>query len=401
MYNRKNSSTMSNSHRPMSIDAMLDMERQEVLALLENKQSQSSNSNNSPERMRSVSPYSGPSQSPGRSMLDIAEEEPSGSNSEPKRASPPTQHAPIRSMLDVDGPSAPATQRPAYRSMLDVGGVSTDRSSSQNRSSPNSPVMGQAMMYKGPSASMPRLHPRSSSDASGRPAEFGPRRSGGGSDRTSEYQFSGYLPSSSSGMLPGKRSSQTSQGKRPSGGSLADALRSADFSGLQLPSDRGRNSSVGNRFGKNQSKSPHNRWNERSKSPANFGAAVGKNKAMLGDGQVVDINSAYRRLSDANLAYSQGSLSQLPMRKRSDETGTGRLVKDYLGPDGEHLESSEDEEPWSSDDEDRGRKKAPRALNPDAKENESESNSRSRSGDHSRQVKSLLAAADEDRKFLS
>ena len=74
--------------------------------------------------------------------------------------------------------------------------------------------------------------------------------------------------------------------------------------------------------------------------------------------------------------------------------------KDYLGPDGEHLESSEDEEPWSSDDEDRGRKKAPRALNPDAKGDESESKSRSRSGDNSRQVKSLLAAADEDRKFF-
>lgn len=400
MYNRKKSSGMSqNSHRPMSIDAMLDMERQEVLALLENKAPPNPTpADDSPEGMRSASPYN-TSRSPVRSMLDIAEEDPdSGSSSNQKRGSPPSQ-APVRSMLDIDGPSGSGSQRPAFRSMLDVGGPLDGRSTSQNRSSPSSPTMGQAMMYKGPSASMPRLHPRSSSDASNKPAaDFGPRHSGG-KDHTSEYQFSGYIPSSSSGMLPGKRTSQSSQGKRPSGGSLADALRSADFSGLQLPSDRGRNSSVGNRYGKNQSKSPHNRWNERSKSPATFGSLLGaKNRALLDDGKYVDMSSAYRRLSDANLAYSQGSLASLPMRKRSDENGAGRLVKDYLGPDGEHLESSEDEDPSSSDDEDRGRKKAPRSLNPDAQAEGSGNGSRSRSGDNGRQARSLLAVADEDRK---
>jgi hypothetical protein len=76
-------------------------------------------------------------------------------------------------------------------------------------------------------------------------------------------------------------------------------------------------------------------------------------------------------------------------------------VKDYLAPDGEHLDSSDDEEQPSSDDEDRGRKTAPRSLNPDAHEEGEKSESRSRSGQGERQTLSLLAAADEERKYLS
>ena len=111
---------------------------------------------------------------------------------------------------------------------------------------------------------------------------------------------------------------------------------------------------------------------------------------MLDDGQVFNLNNAYRRLTDANLASSGGPLSTLPLRAQ-DDGQSGRLVKDYLGPDGEHLESSEDDDTFSSDDEDRGRKKAPRTLNPDAKGETSEGSS----GD-GRKSQSLLAAADEE-----
>jgi hypothetical protein len=110
---------------------------------------------------------------------------------------------------------------------------------------------------------------------------------------------------------------------------------------------------------------------------------------MLDDGTIVDLSSAYRRLSDANLAYSTGSLSTLPMRKR-ENSESGRMVKDYLGPDGEVLGSSEDDEPYSSDDEDRGRKKAPRSLNPDVVGQSSDDKER-------RKSLSLLAAAEEER----
>lgn len=381
----------------MSIDAMLDMEREEVLALLENKPS--SSSSNGAGSMRSASPYAHAPRSPVRSMLDVvADDDDTGSAN--RRTSPAPQ-PPVRSMLDIDGPAQPPSK--PVRSMLDVGGPATARPSSQtrlpyNRSTPSSPTMAQASLYKSSSNPPSRLHPRSSSDAAFQPADFGPRRSAGPpviNDRTSEYQFSGILPSSASGNLPGNK---RSSGKRPSGGSsLADALRGYDFSGLQLPSSKNRNSST-SRPGYHQSKSPHNRWNDRSKSPA---VPRDPNQVRLGDGRIVDMSSAYRRLSDANLAYSSGSLSQLPMRKRSDDAGAGRLVKDYLGPDGEHLDSSDDDEPLSSDDEDRGRKKAPRSLNPDAKGETEDDGSRSRSGGGKRAALSLLAAADEDRSNVA
>lgn len=375
----------------MSIDAMLDMERQEVLALLENKSNQSSST--TAEQNRSASPYAA-SRSPVRSMLDIDEE--SGADDSAGRRSPAPSQAPVRSMLDINGP-APPPSAPG-RSMLDIGGPSSGRSSSSQgrRSQPVSPVMSKASLYKGPSGSMSKLHPRSSSDAGSKPVEFGPRRSGAGlNDRTSEYQFSGFLPQSNSAFSLGRT---TARPKRPSGGStssnsnaLAEALRSQDFSGLQLPGDRGRKSSFGSRLNNNTSKSPHNRWSSRSRSPATFASLLGPNRAMLDDGKVVDISSAYRRLSDANLAISSGSLSQLPVRKKSDDAGDGRLVKDYLGPNGEQLESSDEDDVSSSDDEDRGRDKAPRSLSPDAKtENKTTGQSRS--------TLSLLAAADEERK---
>jgi nucleotide-binding universal stress UspA family protein len=97
---------------------------------------------------------------------------------------------------------------------------------------------------------------------------------------------------------------------------------------------------------------------------------------------------------------SGGSLSQLPPRKTSGEH-SGRLVKSYLGPDGEQLESSEDEdEQYSTDEEgERGRKQAPRSLHGDGSDNAGKSESRSRS--NKRETKSLLAAAEEERKSIS
>ena len=115
---------------------------------------------------------------------------------------------------------------------------------------------------------------------------------------------------------------------------------------------------------------------------------------MLNDPEIVDYNNAYRRLSDAALARSGGSLSELGKKKSSNYmAGTGRLAKDYLGPDGELLveESSEDDVSSSEDEGQRGRKsarsvehlKAPSSASPESQ----------------RQVKSLLAAAEEERKW--
>jgi hypothetical protein len=117
---------------------------------------------------------------------------------------------------------------------------------------------------------------------------------------------------------------------------------------------------------------------------------------MLGDNQTVDYNNAYRHLSDAALARSGGSLSELGLRKRSDDSpGTGRLAKDYLGPDGELLaeDSSDDNGGSSSEEDDRGRKAA-RNFDKHKPTNGSES------PESPRKVRSLLAAAEEERRWL-
>lgn len=154
---------------------------------------------------------------------------------------------------------------------------------------------------------------------------------------------------------------------------MAEVMRSSDVGSLVLTGDRGRHYSIAGPTSRlnNKSKSPHNRLGPRSNSPHNS-LLTGRHlspagRAMLGDTQTVDFQNAYRRLSDANLAFSGGSLSELSRRKISDDNaGSGRLEKDYLSPDGDLLpdDSSDDHGGTSSDDEgDRGRKAARRFEN--------------------------------------
>ncbi|CAI6098035.1 hypothetical protein V2G26_008927 [Clonostachys chloroleuca] len=362
--------------RPMSIDAMLDMERQEVLALLENKPKEAP----PPEQeRRTASPYA-TGRSPVRSMLDIEEEGPG------EIKTSPTTQPPVRSMLDLDTPLPSIVKK------------TSAESSKLPISTPSSPT-GSAFKIRSASQSS---HHRSMSDAGYKPADFGPRATNR-ADITADYQFSGIYNNLGGNQLPlrasqKKKKSSSSSSKKAIPSSLGEALKGADLSGLQFPNERGRNNSLGglpSRLG-NQSKSPHNRLGSRSRSPATFGPQLVPGKAYLADGGVVDINSAYRRLSDVHLLNSSGTLAQLPMRKRNDEVGEGRLVKDYLGPDGEHLGSSDEEDAYSTDDEDRGRKKTPRTLNPDAK---GEGDGDGAKGE--RPTLSLLAAAEEERKDIA
>ncbi|KAK5995157.1 hypothetical protein PT974_03553 [Cladobotryum mycophilum] len=351
--------SQSNKFRPMSIDAMLDMERQEVLALLESK-NQATHS--SQERIRSASPYA-PPRSPGRSLVDIAEDGRGSPSPNRSGRPPPTTQAPIRSMLDIDSPASPP---PApIRSMLDIDGSSSSAPRPGRRSTPSSPTWVLSLL-------------------SGKPQQWHPIPV---LDPTLAFPELNLPPRSK--WFSSSKSNQSANDAQ-----LRDALKNADLSGLQLPQDRGRNPLVSNRLNNNnhQSKSPQNRrWGSRSRSPATF------SPLMLDGGKVVDMSNAYRRLSDANLAFSSGSLAQLPLRKRTEEVGEGRLIKDYLGPDGEHLDSSEDDEPFSSDDEDRGRKTDPRSLDSEAIENGQKSGSEK----GERKTLSLLAAAEEERSQIA
>ncbi|KAH6700798.1 hypothetical protein VD0002_g8928 [Verticillium dahliae] len=375
-------------NQPMSMEAMLDEERKEVLALLEGR--------SSPEAIRSTSPYTTP-RSPVRSMLDVVDDAASTSSKSPPRV------APIRSMLDVDSPP----MHPVRRSMLDIDVPAAGRAPS----GPNSPVESRSSFQ---SNRAPAHHLRSMSDTSSKPS-FGPRASiGGRLDPTAGYQFSDINTNNIGQALP-KRNTQaakfgaSSSGNVGSTNAMAEALRGSDLSSIILPTDRtGRHGSISGPSGRRsssknntKSKSPHGRMGFRSPSPnvsGHFQQIPGT--AVLDDGRVVDISNAYRKLSDANLAFSAGSLSGLAHRKSnaSDNAKNGRLAKDYLSPDGEDLEDSSDEEPNndSSDDEGaRGRK-----LLPESRDAKAKTTPAAAAGPQ-RQTRSLLAAAEEERIEVS
>jgi hypothetical protein len=234
------------------------------------------------------------------------------------------------------------------------------------------------------------------SDTANRPVDFGPRLGSARIDPTSEYQFSGIITNNAGLALP-KRVTQG--GKRAN--AMAEIMRGNDVGGLVLPGDRGRHHAANGpsmRPG-SKSKSPHGRPGIRTQSPR--APLLGRTlspagRAVLNDPDILDYNNAYRRLSDAALARSGGSLSELGRRKSANYmAGTGRLAKDYLGPDGELLveDSSEDHESSSEDEAQRGRKSARSVDNLKAPESSGSAESQKQA------AKSLLAAAEEEREW--
>lgn len=322
----------------MSMEAMLDEERREVLALLEGSNVQES-------RSRAGTPV--------RSMLDIA----------------PSPAKPVRSMLDI--PAAISSRTPL--------------------SSPNSPIEPKSLNGQ---------HPRSMSDAGLKPVDFGPRASAR-SNPMSSYQFGDIItnPNHTGTALP----KRVTQGGKRQSSSMAEVMRGNDVSSLVLPGERGRHTSLPGPSipaprpsNKSKSKSPHGRTGMRSKSPHELLAErqlSPAGRALLDEALDYKMHTAYRHLSDAALVRSGGSLADVTLRKKSDDApGSGRLVKDYLSPDGEPLveDSSEDNGSLSEDESDRGRKAARNST-----ENVGKSGSEPAQGN--RQVKSLLAAAEEER----
>ncbi len=402
----------------------MDEERREVLALLEGRPEQNRRSSSIASAGRSASPFSrnprSPMRSPMQSILDYDDLEAPPSSREPVPdipGSPPhsPQRAaaqPIRSMLDVAGGPPPAP----VRSMLDIDGPSTSQGlavlSAQSSPTESSHRLTPTTSHSKASGSAGAPHPRSVSDAAFKPVEFGPRSAqarGDRSDLTAAYQFSDIITSREKPVLA-KRSALTNAlnanaGKRGTS-SMAEVIRGIDVSNLKLPRQtlggRGRNSVSGVHSSAVKSRSPHNRLGIRSNSPqvgVNTRNLSPANVALLGEPQGIDMNNAYRRLSDAAFMRSGGSLSELPMRNRSDDKGanSGRLTKDYLGPDGEELpeDSSDDNHSSSSDEEnERGRKTARTFAT-----GSSPKTSVSPIDVRKDKTYSLLAAAEEEREF--
>lgn len=343
---------------------------------------------------RSPSPYATSPRSPVRSMLDIGSDAPppisSTNPSSPTLAKQtPPRIAPVRSMLDIDSPPAQPV-----RSMLDVGeprGLPVK----QVLSNPSSPVEPNFRSQRTSG------HPRSLSDAASKPVSFGPRSSAAKIDPTLDYQFAGIITNHAGAALP-KR--VTLGGKKTANPSMMEVMRGNDVSGLTIPGDgRGRHYSIAgpstNSKTTSKSKSPTSRLGMRSHSPTtsliNNRHLSPAGRAILQDSQTLDLNNAYRRLSDARLAISGGSLSELPTRKRSDDlVGSGRLAKSYLSPDGDLLpDDSSDDDASSSDEEGHRGRKAARAF-----DKAEAGSATSQSPESTRIPKSLLAAAEEERK---
>ncbi|TGO89248.1 hypothetical protein BPOR_0118g00110 [Botrytis porri] len=310
----------------MSQESAAEQERQEVLALL--------HSTNARPRGSVSSTGSGHRAGNGRSLSPFAN----------------MTRSPVRTA-------------PAVRSMLDVS--STAPTASGSRSAQASPTMMNHKTHAGYGRQS-----RCSSDAAAKSRiEFGPRSI----TRVdpNEYQFSGYLPSNPGGPSVPKRNTQA--GKRITN-SMAEVVRSGvDLSGFGGGRDRERHNSIGSASViAAKSKSPHNRFSPRSNSPV---PADPSKYAVLDNGKVIDVNSAYQRLSDANLARSNGELSMLSQKSRQNrpdneyfDINGPRLKKDYVPMEGE--ESVVDSTDESDDEGPRGRRKKARSVDGDDAERE-------------------------------
>ncbi|OBT71890.1 hypothetical protein VF21_10552 [Pseudogymnoascus sp. 05NY08] len=181
-------------------------------------------------------------------------------------------------------------------------------------------------------------------------------------DVTDSYQFSGYLKNNPGAPLAPRRN--TLAGKKAVPAPLPEGVR-VDLPGYSARDRVHAMGTTGIGSG-NKSRSPHNRHSLRSSSPAL--GPPSSSMLVMDSGAVVDKDSAYRRLSDANLARAGGSFSALTnkVRRRTDSNDKRdqRLQKDYTFTGAEDAVESSDE---ASTDEDgpRGRRSEKRASKVD------------------------------------
>ncbi|MCJ1314490.1 hypothetical protein MMC25_008172 [Agyrium rufum] len=311
----------------MSLEAALDEERREIMELLEGRSSQSA----------------------------------ATAGGEIKRATSP---APVvRSMLDFDSPAAPrhgsiAGTTVGVTSLLPSGpgNVRSMLDTQAAPPSPNFPPLAQSSSESGTSS----LH-RAASDA----ASTGRPRAGSikGRNIHEDYQF-GMTPTVTGQALP-KRVSQG--GKKQN--SMASILQGQELTPPpRIRDSRGRHNSTAGILG-GKSKSPSSRLHNRSQSPGtmlntnSFNPMPSPGKFVTDGGKVIDMSSAYRRLSDANLLKSGGNLARLATQDASararlgsgeslSPSGEVRMQKDYYIDDenSEGAVESSDEDRTSDED---------------------------------------------------
>jgi len=339
-----------------SLESALDEEAREVVAILEGRNLRETT------RPRAASP-GGVAQSPVRSMLDIGD-----------LSGPKARHASVAGIgVGVTKPGVPLSAHEPIRSMLDTSSPPPTPGSEyyRTRTIPKSP----------PPVPQPLLSP-----------SFKPEDA---------YQFD-ILPSSDRGALP----KRVTQGGKKAKGALASVFGSSSSNRGGLGDGRHgsflSSSSKSRSPGPNRSQSPSTRM--LNSNSMNLMTTPGK-YVVSDSGHVIDIDNAYRRLSDAALLKSRGSLSTLPARKDfNKETGEQiapdggvRLAKDYTAIDEDAVQSSDDDA-LESDEEDntgeslRGRGRTRKGSNENLLDDEE---------DEERKPKSLLAAAEQERKDIA
>lgn len=337
-----------------SLESALEEERRDVVAILEGRAS--SQPPRPSSKVRTPSP-AGTAQSPVRSMLDLS-------------STPGARRASIAN--GMGSPTSPKFGESNVRSMLNTSSPSpAPLSASRTNHSPTSP---------------------SSVKSSGSPR----------TDPESAYKFE-MLPTIEAHSMPKRVSQGGKLGIEKSKGALASVFGSR--------SSKGRHNSTAGILDSGRPASPSSRIN-RSESPG--GLTINKmnfqhdpKKYVSDNGKTIDMNNAYRRLSDAQLLRSGGSLSKLPTRKGSDPIkgestapdGGVRLQEDF-DPDAEEAINSSDDAGSEGDTEDersidkrRGRDRTRRHPS-----NQSEESPALSDEEANRGPKSLLAAAEEERQ---
>lgn len=340
----------------MSLESALDEERREVMAILEgNTPVARTGGRDHGARLRRAASPAGVAQSPVRSMLDVGD----------LPAAP--RHASIGSPTSgsIGSPRSPGFP-PAVRSLLNTDSPPLTPASTSN--------LHHARTVSGPGPSDPDSPAQNLEDA---------------------YQFE--IPP----RQPGKKK-----------GALASV-----FGSSSSEPQRARHNSTSGTIGGRRPMSPSSRLggHGRSMSPAqtslsatNYHLMADPGKYIAPSGKVIDISSAYRRLSDANLIRSGGNLANLPTRKGSDPEkgesrapdGGVRLEKDYFADDDiddedeeavdDSEEDADDEDGWRS-----GRQRGRQRLRANSEDKESSASPAPRG---SKKSQGSLGTGDEERE---
>lgn len=380
----------------MSLETALDEERREVLEILEGRNPRPSSPT---QKNRRASPMPAV-----RSLLDISTDAPPrhGSIAGIGVGITPSsgKGAPVRSLVEPPTPSP----------------LRLSHSAASSPTSPRDTVLSSSSRRSSDSTSYPAADPR---------RKPGERQ---GVDIDTDYKFE-MLPSIPNQALPkrvtqgGKTTPTINNNAAHRRSSMAAVMSGADLgllAGFTRGRDMGRhNSTVG--APSHSSRSPSSRLG-RSLSPvdrllnaSSLNLLATPGKFVTDNGKVIDMDHAYKRLSNAALSRSRGSLAVLHSRGSSSreqgesgeslgEEGDVRLEKDHYGDDengSEAVETSEEEVDDTSSGEDdlgtgvpRGRRRGRKKL---LHSGNSEQNGGADATKETKEPQSLLAAAEKER----